>query len=91
MNPILMPSGVFKFDSNVLHDIDHLCHQQKCFDPEINRINMNIYILIYPCNINWNIYWGQQQVVTWFNSILDILKTDIYGASIDVQKDKNEG
>ena len=52
---------------------------------------MNIYILMYPCNINWNIYWGQQQVVTWFNSILDILKTDIYGASIDVQKDKNEG
>ena len=51
---------------------------------------MNIYILIYPCNINWNIYWGQQQVVTWFNSILNFVKADISGASIDVQKDINE-
>ena len=47
------------------------------FDPDINRINMNIYILIYPCNINWNLYWGQQQVVTWFNLISNNVKSDI--------------
>ena len=79
MNRILIPSGVLKFDLNVFHGIDHLCQKQNILGSEINGTNMNIYILIHPCNINWNVYWGQQQVVTWFNSISNIVESDIHG------------